>query len=80
MLDWRVQFAVPFADMLKQAVIDYFGSATKTAAAIGVTKSAVHQWRDIIPRGAAYIAQAVSKGKLKVDPSLYPPKRYKPAA
>lgn len=61
--------------MRKTDVVSFFGSIPKTAKALGITRGAVWQWDDIIPRGAAYIAQAVSKGKLKVNPAVYPPKK-----
>lgn len=64
--------------MRKTDVIEFFGSATAAADALGVTLSAVSQWKEIIPRGAAYTALAVSGGALQVDPSLYPRKRFGP--
>lgn len=35
--------------MLKTDVIRYFGSATKTARALGISKSAVSHWPEIVP-------------------------------
>lgn len=63
--------------MRKADVIQHFGTQAAAARALGFTKSAVGQWGEVIPRGAAYIVQAVTKGKLRVDPAAYPPKRYK---
>lgn len=64
--------------MLKQDVLKFFGGPKATSDALGVTTSAIHQWGEIIPRGAAYIAQAVSNGALRVDPASYPPKKFGP--
>ena len=61
--------------MLKTQVIDHFGSIQAAANALGITKSAVSQWKAKVPRGAAYIAQAITDGALKVDPAEYPPKK-----
>jgi hypothetical protein len=60
-------------------VIQHFGSIAEAARALGVTRGAVWQWKnkgDRVPRGAAYIVQAVTDGALAVDPSQYPPKQY----
>jgi len=35
--------------MQKEAVIDYFGSATNVARALNISKAAVSQWDDEIP-------------------------------
>lgn len=57
--------------MYKTDVLGHFKTGTAVARAIGVTKSAVSQWKDIIPEAMAYRVQAATRGKLKVDPSLY---------
>ena len=64
--------------MRKSDVLSHFGNVEATAKALGITKSAVYQWGDVVPKGAAYIAQAVSNGALAVDPATYPPKKFKP--
>lgn len=35
--------------MKKQDVIDFFGSASKTARALGMAKSAITSWKEVIP-------------------------------
>jgi hypothetical protein len=60
--------------MRKADVVQYFGSVSKAAKAIGKTRQAVSQWPEVIPEGSAYKIQAVTKGKLRVDPDLYPSK------
>lgn len=57
--------------MLKSDIVDFFGSVPKAAEALGVTRSAAYQWKDIVPERMAYRAQAISRGKLKVHPSVY---------
>jgi len=61
--------------MRKDDVLAYFGgpkkSQTKTAAALGVTKSAVNQWPDPIPLKQAIKANARSNGDLRLDMSVY---------
>ena len=58
--------------MRKSDVIAHFGGTqTKVAEALGITKSAVSQWPDVIPEGMAYKLQVITAGMLRVDPSLY---------
>lgn len=58
--------------MRKTDVIRYFGgSQVAVARALGMTKSAVSQWPDLVPLKSALRAQAASKGELSVDMSLY---------
>lgn len=57
--------------MLKSDVIAFFGSMAATGRALGITKGAVSNWPDIVPRGSAYQVEVVTKGELRVDPSVY---------
>lgn len=58
--------------MRKADVIAYFGGTQVAAArALGVTKSAVSQWGDLIPLKCALKAQAISNGDLPLDMSVY---------
>lgn len=75
MFDSGVQHTVPCGSMLKKDVIAHFGSPNEAAEAIGVTKSAVSQWKEIVPRGIAYKVQVITGGKMQVNPTLYPPKK-----
>lgn len=75
MFDSQVQHTVPCRPMFKTDVIAHFGSPNAAAAAIGVTKSAVSQWKELIPRGIAYKVQVITGGKMQVNPTLYPPKK-----
>jgi DNA-binding transcriptional regulator YdaS (Cro superfamily) len=57
--------------MLKSAVISHFGSAAAVARALGLTRGAVWQWPEIVPRSSAYHIEVVTGGQLRVDPSVY---------
>lgn len=57
--------------MKKKSVIAHYGSVTAIAKALDITTAAVAKWEDIIPKGRAYELEKLTKGKLKVDPSLY---------
>lgn len=52
-------------------VLAYYRTATAAARAVGVTKSAVSQWGEFVPEGKAYRYQKITRGKLKVDESVY---------
>ncbi|MGL4169574.1 Cro/CI family transcriptional regulator [Morganella morganii] len=53
--------------MLKTEVINFFGSVTATAKALGISKSTVSVWRNEIPWKYALLAEKVSHGKLKAN-------------
>lgn len=58
--------------MKKSDVIAHFGGTqVQVADALGITKSAVSQWSEVIPEGIAYKIQVITAGLLRVDPSLY---------
>ena len=57
--------------MRKSDVLAHFKTATAAAKAIGITKSAVSQWGDVVPEDKAYRYEVVTRRKLKVDKSLY---------
>lgn len=57
--------------MYTRDVIAHFGSATATAKALDITKSAVSQWPKLVPLGRAYQIQAVTDGALAVDAAAY---------
>lgn len=58
--------------MLKAAVIAHFaGSPVAVARALGVTRSAVNQWPDLVPLKSALRLQAVTNGALSVDLEAY---------
>jgi transcriptional repressor of cell division inhibition gene dicB len=67
--------------MRKDDVLAYYdGNRAKAGRAVGVSRSAVQQWPDIIPEAMAYRFERVTGGRLKVDPSVYaaidfPPQR-----
>ena len=53
--------------MKKLDVIAYFSGVTKTAKALGISKSAVSLWGEEIPYGRACQVQLLNKGKLKTE-------------
>lgn len=57
--------------MKKDDVLKYFGTLERVAATLGISVSAVSQWGKIIPEKNAYRLQEITKGKLKVQHSLY---------
>jgi len=58
--------------MKKQTVIEHFGgSQVDVAKALGISKSAVSQWDEVIPEGVAYKLQVMTAGVLRVDPAMY---------
>jgi len=61
--------------MLKSDVIRHFGGQGATARALGITKGAVSQWPDIVPRGSAYQIESITRGKLRVEPAVYATKK-----
>ncbi|MBR2252264.1 MAG: Cro/Cl family transcriptional regulator [Neisseriaceae bacterium] len=63
--------------MYKQEVIEYFGSKTKTAKALGITHSAVCYWKEIIPELSAIKLEKMTQGALKYDENLYKNKKIK---
>jgi predicted transcriptional regulator len=63
--------------MLKTTVKRHFGSLEAVAQALGITKSAVSQWPDRVPEGAAYKLQFITGGKLRVEQAMYRVRRSK---
>jgi len=57
--------------MLKSDVIAHFGSQSAVARALKLTKSAISQWPEVVPLKSALLAQAISKGELSVNMSMY---------
>jgi transcriptional regulator with XRE-family HTH domain len=57
--------------MLKRDVKDHFGTYVAAADALGITKSAISQWPEIVPELWAYKIQAITRGRLKIDPLTY---------
>lgn len=58
--------------MLKADVIAHFGnSPVAVSKALGITRSAVNQWPEIVPLKSALRLQALTGGKLSVDMTAY---------
>ena len=57
--------------MKKKDVIEFYGSAAEAGRKLGISRAAVGQWPDIVPSLRAYQIQAVTRGKIKRNPSDY---------
>lgn len=57
--------------MLKSTVKSHFKSSKVIAKVLGISKSAVAQWPEIVPERSAYRLQYITSGQLQVDPTLY---------
>lgn len=58
--------------MRKKDAVSHYGTQEKVALALGIRRQAVQGWGDVVPLGRAYQLQVLSRGKLRVDPALYP--------
>jgi hypothetical protein len=61
--------------MKKRTVIEYFGSVTKTARALGITPQAVSRWKETIPYVSALDAERVTGRALVVNHKMYERRR-----
>ena len=68
--------------MYKKQAIKFLGSSAELARRLGVTPPAISQWDDDepIPQGRAWQIEAISSGRLRVDPILYRKKKNEAAA
>lgn len=57
--------------MLKNTATEHFGSQHAIALALGVSDSAVSQWKEVIPEKAALKLSIITNGKLKYLADLY---------
>ncbi|MCW4629622.1 MULTISPECIES: Cro/CI family transcriptional regulator [Marinomonas] len=57
--------------MLKQRLIDHFGSATRIAEFLKISQSSVSQWGVVIPEKQALRIEKLTNGALRYDPALY---------
>ncbi|CAH3441023.1 Cro/CI family transcriptional regulator [Phytobacter diazotrophicus] len=57
--------------MLKKDVVQHFGSQRAIAKALGLSESAVSQWRDVIPEKDAFKIEKMTSGVLRREPELY---------
>jgi hypothetical protein len=58
--------------MLKADVIAHFGnSPVAVSKALGITRSAVNQWPEIVPLKSALRLQSITAGALAVDMTVY---------
>lgn len=55
--------------MTTQEAISHYGSKAEIARALGIKKASVSGWGDEPPLGRQYQIQALTKGKLKANPT-----------
>lgn len=51
--------------MKKSEVVEHFGSASKVAKALNITRMAVSAWPEIVPIQRQYELEHITKGALK---------------
>lgn len=58
--------------MRKADVVSYFGGKQRDVVrALGISKGAVSQWGELVPKCVALELQFLTEGKLKYDPTMY---------
>ncbi|HGH7223088.1 Cro/CI family transcriptional regulator [Klebsiella sp. K4-170] len=57
--------------MLKKDVVQHFGSQRAIAKALGLSESAVSQWKEVIPEKDAFKIEKITSGALRREPELY---------
>ena len=58
--------------MKKETVLRHFNrKVSKLCQVLSITRQAVSQWPDIVPKGIAYELQVKTRGRLKVDERMY---------
>ena len=53
--------------MKKSKAIDHFGSSTKLAKQLNISKQSISQWGDDVPPRRAFEIERITQGKLKAD-------------
>ncbi|EMO5715855.1 transcriptional regulator [Enterobacter bugandensis] len=57
--------------MFKKDVINHFGSNSRVAVVAGVNRSAVSQWKELVPERCAQRLADASCGALRYDQDVY---------
>jgi DNA-binding transcriptional regulator YdaS (Cro superfamily) len=57
--------------MFTRNVVEFFGSKTAIARALGISQVAVTRWGDVVPERRAARLERLTGGVLKYDPSVY---------
>lgn len=60
--------------MNTKEVIAHFGSKSATARALGITRSAISQWGELVPLATAARLERITNGALELDLNAYPRK------
>lgn len=53
--------------MKKKTVIEYYGTGTAVAKALGITRQAVSDWGEDVPESSAWKIQCLTNGELQVN-------------
>lgn len=61
--------------MYKEDVLNFYGTPNNACKALEITPVAFCNWGKIIPKLRAYQIQVKTRGKLKIDESLYTNKK-----
>jgi len=57
--------------MFTAEAVNYYGTKSRIAKELGLTKQAISHWGELVPKGHAYQLHVKTNGKLKVRPELY---------
>ena len=57
--------------MLVSDALEIFGTKAAIAEILGISSSAVTQWKEVVPEKQAYRLARFTRGKLKVDVAFY---------
>lgn len=57
--------------MLVSDALEIFGTKAAIAEILGISSSAVTQWKEVVPEKQAYRLARFTRGKLKVDAAFY---------
>lgn len=53
--------------MTKKEAVNYFGSASRVAEALNLTRAAVSQWPEVVPELRQLQLERITGGKLKAE-------------
>lgn len=57
--------------MKKESVVSHFGSMANVARALGIARSSVSGWGDLVPEKRAVRIERMTNGALTYDPTIY---------
>ena len=60
--------------MTRDEAVNFFGTQTALAEALGITQPTIAEWKEYPPEIRQVQIERITKGKLKAEPSCYLPK------